>query len=206
MSLSNRQERIFSFIQMFTVKNGYPPSIREICIGTDISSTSVANYNLNILKRKGYIYRNKTVARGIKIVAPSTVAHITSIPLLGHIAAGQPIDVPDSAYPCDNTISVSSDLVKSENVYALKVKGTSMIDAFVNDGDIVIIKPISSPDDGDMVVVWLTDREETTLKRFYHEGKHVRLQPENATMKPIYVNSEVVQVQGKVVAVLRHLN
>ena len=207
--LSKRQERILNFIRHFTFENGYPPSIREICMGAGISSTSVANYNLNILEKKDHIHRDKTVARGIRLVKsqnePPPPAMVM-VPFLGHIAAGQPIDVPDGAYTADSTIAISCDLAKDENIYALKVKGFSMIDAFINDGDTVIMKPISAANDGDMVAVWLTDRDETTLKRFYHEGNQIRLQPENTNMQPIYVDPHVVEVQGKVVAVIRQLD
>jgi repressor LexA len=128
-----------------------------------------------------------------------------SVPLLGHIAAGQPIDVPDGAY-ADEMIEVPQHLVKDKDIFALRVKGTSMIDALINDGDLVLMKHVNTANNGEMVAVWLTDRDETTLKRFYKEGKRIRLQPENSTMEPIYVNPDVVQVQGKVVAVMRTLN
>ena len=210
MALSERQTKIFDFIKSFTLESGYPPTIREIGEAVGISSTSVVNYNLNGLQREGLIYRDKTVSRGIKLADSSrnkvNVSHLIAVPLLGHIAAGIPIDVPEGAYTSDDMIEISPELVPDENVFALKVKGTSMIDALINDGDIVIMKPTTEARNGEMVAVWLTDRDETTLKRFYHEGNKVRLQPENVTMKPIYVNPNVVQVQGKVVAVVRSLN
>lgn len=210
MSLSERQSKILNFIQSFVLDNGYPPSIREIGEAVGISSTSVVNYNLNALQREGHIERDKTVSRGIKLLENREevpdFSNLVSVPLLGHIAAGQPIDVPEGAYPADDMVEVPRDLIKDENVFALRVKGTSMIDALINDGDLVIMKHIQTANNGDMVAVWLTDRDETTLKRFYNEGKRIRLQPENVTMDPIYVDPKVVQIQGKVVAVMRTLN
>lgn len=206
MSLSDRQSRILEFIKMFTERSGYPPTIREIGEAVGISSTSVVNYNLNVLQREGLIFRDKTVSRGIRVAnsqASRTTLHTVTVPLLGHIAAGQPIDSPDSAYTPEDTIEVPRDLVPDSNVFALKVKGTSMIDALINDGDTVIMKPAVSANNGEMVAVWLDDRDETTLKRFYNEGERIRLQPENSTMEPIYVDPAVVRIQGKVVAVVR---
>ncbi len=205
MALSDRQQRILEFIEMFTENTGYPPTIREIGQAVDISSTSVVNYNLNVLQREHLIFRDKTVSRGIRLAHKKSqpIASTISVPLLGHIAAGLPIDVPDSAYTTEDVVEVPRELVPDEDVFALRVKGTSMIDALINDGDTVIMKPALSANNGEMVAVWLTDRDETTLKRFYREGDRVRLQPENITMDPIYVDANVVKVQGKVVAVVR---
>ncbi len=209
MALSDRQKRILEFIKSFGLENGYPPTIREIGEAVSISSTSVVNYNLNVLQREGLLVRDKTVSRGLRLVQAQrpavNVSNFISVPLLGHIAAGEPIDVPEGAYTAEDAIEISKDLIHDENVFALKVKGTSMIDALINDGDTVIFKPAVSANNGEMVAVWLTDRDETTLKRFYNEGSRIRLQPENSTMKPIYVDPGIVQVQGKVVAVLRDL-
>lgn len=209
MALSDRQKRILEFIKSFSLENGYPPTIREIGEAATISSTSVVNYNLNVLQREGLLVRDKTVSRGLRLVEAQrpavNVSNFISVPLLGHIAAGEPIDVPEGAYTADDTIDVSKDLIHDDNVFALKVKGISMIDALINDGDTVIFKPAVSANNGEMVAVWLTDRDETTLKRFYNEGSRIRLQPENSTMDPIYVDPATVQVQGKVVAVVRDL-
>jgi repressor LexA len=210
MALSQRQKAILECIQTFILDNGYPPSIREIGEAVSISSTSVVNYNLNALQRAGLIERDKTVSRGIKLVksmeARPDFTNMISVPLLGHIAAGQPIDVPDTAYTPDDMVEVPQSLLKDTDVFALKVKGMSMIDALINDGDLVLMKPTKTANNGEMVAVWLTDRDETTLKRFYNEGKKIRLQPENATMDPIYVDPSVVDIQGKVVAVMRMLH
>ncbi|MFQ5613825.1 MAG: transcriptional repressor LexA [Anaerolineae bacterium] len=211
MALSNRQQRILEFLRSFMLENGYPPTIREIGQAVDISSTSVVNYNLNALQREGHIYRDRTVSRGIRLTGglsePNNPVRLISVPLLGQIAAGAPIDVPEGAFSGEETIQLAPDLVSDEEgVYALKVKGTSMIDAFINDGDIVIMKHSKTANNGDMVAAWIKDREETTLKRFFHEGQRIRLQPENAAMEPIYVDPANMDIQGKVIAVIRQLN
>jgi repressor LexA len=126
-----------------------------------------------------------------------------TVPVVGQIAAGQPIPVPSAetwnAQDFEDAIEVTDQMTKGkDNVFALRVKGTSMIDALVNDGDLVLMEPTSSWDDGDMVAVWLKDREETTLKKIYRDGGRVRLQPANAAMDPIYVDAQNVEVQGKV--------
>jgi repressor LexA len=209
MALSERQQNILQFLRSFTVENGYPPTIREIGQAVGISSTSVVNYNLNVLQREGHLFRDRTVSRGLRLTESlmefADSARLISVPLLGHIAAGEPIDVPEGAYS-DESIELTRDLVPSEdNIYALKVKGTSMIDAFINDGDIVVMKHATTANNGDMVAAWIKDREETTLKRFFNEGRRVRLQPENATMDPIFLDPANVDIQGKVIAVVRQL-
>jgi repressor LexA len=212
MSLSERQKNILEFVKSFTLANGYPPTIREIGKAVSISSTSVVNYNLDALQRNGYITRDRTVSRGIRLesgfdgLAGSAVG-LVKVPLLGHIAAGSPIDVPEGAYTSEDTIDVPQEMLTSqEGIYALKVKGNSMIDALINDGDIVIMRHTQNADNGDMVAAWIVDQEETTLKRFFHEGDRIRLQPENQLMDPIYVDPQQLEIQGRVVAVLRQLN
>lgn len=213
MNLSERQQNILEFVKTFTLANGYPPTIREIGAAVNISSTSVVNYNLDALQRGGYITRDRTVSRGIRLgeglpELASAAIGLVKVPLLGRIAAGSPIDVPEGAYTSDDTIDVPSDMLPTktrDKIYALKVKGNSMIDALINDGDIVIMRHTESANNGDMVAAWIEDQEETTLKRFYLEGNRVRLQPENATMEPIYVDPSNVRVMGRVVAVMRQL-
>jgi len=212
MGLSERQKKILNFVKSFTLDNGYPPTIREIGKAVNITSTSVVNYNLDALQRLGYINRDRTVSRGIRLAEEYepvvNVSSLVKIPLLGRIAAGQPIQAPEGAYDRDvDMLELTRDLVPDEDsIYALKVHGTSMIDAFINDGDIVIMRHTSTAKNGDMVAAWLTDREETTLKRFFQEGDRIRLQPENQTMEPIYVDADKVSIQGRVVAVVRHVN
>lgn len=215
MAMSDRQQRILKFLEQFTDENGYPPTIREIGKAVGISSTSVVNYNLEALQRLGHIYRDRTVSRGIRLVEPSSqpsllqnLSDLIKVPLLGRIAAGNPIPVPENAHdPDTDMVDVTKEMVSNpKDVYALKVQGQSMIDALINDGDIVIMRRTSTAENGDMVAAWLVDDEETTLKRFFHEGEQVRLQPENKTMQPIYVPSDRVEIQGRVVGVMRNLN
>ncbi len=212
MGLSERQSKILSFLRTFTLDNGYPPTIREIGEAVNISSTSVVNYNLDALQRQGYIFRDRTVSRGIRLVDGleelTGATDLIKVPLLGRIAAGSPIAVPEGSFDSEtDTIELTRDLADGEdNIYALRVQGTSMIDAFINDGDIVVMRHTSTANNGDMVAAWLVEREETTLKRFFQEGDQIRLQPENKTMDPIYVDSNKVDIQGRVVTVIRQLN
>ncbi len=210
MTLSDRQGKIVQFIKGFTLENGYPPTIREIGEAVGISSTSVVNYNLNILQKEGYLTRDRTVSRGIRLSESleglRALADVIHVPLLGRIAAGTPIPVPEGSY-AGETVELTRGLVSNhENVYALQVRGTSMIDALINDGDIVVMQHQETAQDGDMVAAWLVSEEETTLKRYFHEGDRIRLQPENSQMQPIYVSPGNLQIQGKVLAVIRHVN
>jgi repressor LexA len=210
MALTEKQQKILNFIRRFTRENQYPPTIREIGADVNISSTSVVNYNLNALQREGYITRDRTISRGIRLegfVLESGV-DLVNIPLAGRIVAGTPIPVPDSGFDAEGgeTIALTRDIVKDEpGVYALRVSGDSMIDALINDGDIVIMKQQQEARNGDLVAVWLRDEQETTLKRFYLEDGRVRLQPANPTMEPIFARPENVEIQGKVIVVIRRL-
>jgi repressor LexA len=199
-SLSGKQQAILTFIRDFIREHDYPPSIRDIQDGCGISSTSVVDYNLKALERLGHIHRDREVSRAIELVGR---VRMHTVPVVGQIAAGQPIPVPSAdtwgAQDFEEAIEVTDLMTKGkDNVFALRVKGTSMIDALVNDGDLVLMEPTSAWSDGDMVAVWLKDREETTLKKIYRDGPRVRLQPANTTMEPIYVDAQNVEVQGKV--------
>lgn len=206
---SAKQQRILNFMREFVQDNAYPPSIRDIQTGCGISSTSVVDYNLKALERMGYIRRDREVSRAIELLdgsgrRPRTI----SVPVLGQIAAGLPIPVPGSGLvdEPEETAEISDDIAHGNtNLFALRVKGTSMIDALVNDGDLVLLKAVDTAENGEMVAVWLKQENETTLKRFYREGERVRLQPANATMQPIYTDAANVQVQGRVVSVIRTL-
>ena len=211
MTLSVRQQAILEFIQRFTRERHYPPTIREIGQEVGISSTSVVNYNLNILEREGLIERDKEVSRGIKLIGAVAQAldprNLVSVPLLGRIAAGEPIPVPASDFATmgDETIELTRGLLPADmtGIYALQVRGTSMVDAMIGDGDIVVMRHQNTARNGELVAVWLRDQGETTLKRFYLENGRVRLQPENPTMTPIYQDPANVEIQGKVVLVVR---
>ena len=213
MGLSERQQKMYEFINRFGRDKGRPPTIREIGAHVGISSTSVVNYNLNILVREGLIQREKEVSRGLRVVGGQmkTMAgesiNAIQIPLLGIIAAGSPIPVPEAGLEPLDTLMLTRDLIsEQEGLFALKVKGNSMIDALINDGDIVIMKKQESAQNGEMVAVWLKDEKETTLKKLYREKSRIRLQPMNPTMKPFYADPHNVEVQGKVVLVIRQLN
>ena len=229
---NERQRKILAFIGKQLGDHGYPPTIREIGNAVGITSTSVVNYHLNKLKDSGYIERDDRVSRGLKLSeraidsgwgAPPTqqavaaaaqvaAANFTQaassmlrLPLVGSIAAGQPISVPNDPDP-DDYVEVAADLVGTrEQVFALHVKGNSMIDALINDGDIVVMEKTDTADNGDMVAAWIVDEEETTLKRFFleDEGRQVRLQPANPTMEPFFHDPKNVEIQGRVVAVIR---
>ena len=208
--LSARQQIILEFLESFIDEHGYPPTVRDIQHGCSISSTSVVDYNLRHLEREGYINRDPDVSRGIGLTEGSYGRrdNMVSLPVLGYIAAGTPIPVPTaegwaSSEPLDN-VDVPSYLTGGRrDVYALKVKGFSMIDALIDEGDVVVLEPIRQAQNNDMVAAVLTDTNEVTLKRFHAEGARVRLQPANSQMEPIYVDADKVEVHGRVVAVLR---
>ena len=207
-TLSSKQQQILAFLRRFREEKDYPPTVRDILRACGISSTSVVDYNLRILEREGYIRRDREVSRGIEML-DKTQRRIVRVPLLGYIAAGEPIPVPASdtweTEPLD-TVEVSSELIRGkEKVYALKVKGTSMIDALINDGDIVLMQQANTAENGEMVAAWLKKDEETTLKKLYRERDRIRLQPANTRMKPIYADPKNVEVQGRVIGVIRQL-
>lgn len=206
--LSRRQQAMLDYIERFLDDNNYPPTIREIQRDLNISSTSVVDYNLNILEQRNLIRRNRNISRGIELVNRTLPSrNIVRVPVIGQIAAGLPIPVLDEVIPDETTeqLEVSSDLVgsKGDGLFALRVRGLSMIDALINDGDLVILRHQETCENGETVAVWLRDEKETTLKRFYREGSQVRLQPANASMNPIYTTADNVEIQGKLVTVLR---
>jgi len=220
--LGERHKKILRFLELFQAENGYPPSIREIGENTNISSTSVVNYYLNQLEEMNFIERESNVSRGIRLLrtmegnlvsAKQMISDMFSVPVIGRIVAGEPVPVPSSDfnyYDQETGIDIARSLLppreKTEGLFALEVQGDSMIDAMVNDGDIVVMRPVNQAENGEMVAVWLTDRDETTLKYFYHENGKVRLQPANPLMDPIIIdNPAQVQVQGKVVLVIRRM-
>lgn len=234
--LSERQIRVLGELEKFQDKYGYPPSIREICDKANISSTSVVNYYLDQLEEMGYIERDQGVSRGIRLIktaneAPGlvaetvekikgkmqgmgqTIGEMLQIPIVGRIVAGAPIPVPPSDfsyYDSESMVDVASSLLpvseKGSPLFALEVQGDSMIDAMVYEGDLVILKPTNRAYNGEMVAVWLNDRDETTLKYFYLENGRVRLQPANQAMQPIYIDDpSTVEIQGKVIMVIRQV-
>ncbi len=206
VNVSNTRARILDFIRVFIDKRGYAPTVRDIVKGCHISTSSVVQHHLNVLEKQGYIHRDPQVFRSIRLLAKEHLAS-RAVPLLGTIAAGEPIPVPTPdtwTNTAAETVPLPAELAgKGENIYALRVKGTSMIDALIDDGDIVLMQATSTVDDGDMAAVWLKDQQEVTLKRIYREGKRVRLQPANQQMQPIYHNARNIEVQGRVVGIIR---
>ena len=199
--LTKRQNEIHSFIDGFVTANGYPPTHEEIRLGLEMSTKSLVNHHLRALESKGLIERQPDTPRGIKLLHGLSSFRV---PLKGHIAASaEPISFSEDDY---EEIELTPDIVRRQNgLYALRVKGDSMIDALINDGDIVVMRHQSVAEVGEMVAVRLKDRDETTLKKFYPEGKQVRLQPANPRVKPIFVSRANLEIQGKVMAVIRQM-
>ncbi|NQT31233.1 MAG: repressor LexA [Deltaproteobacteria bacterium] len=206
--VSDTRSRILNFIRRFLDRRGYAPTVRDIARGCNISTPSVVQYHLNMLEEQGFIHRDPAVFRSIQLVERKREA-ISRVPLLGTIAAGSPIPVPapDSwTTTPEETLQLTSELTQDKkDIYALRVKGTSLVDALVDDGDIVIIQQTTTVEDGELAAVWLKTQQEVTLKKIYREKGRIRLQPANKTMQPMYFKPEEVEIQGKVIAVLRKL-
>ena len=222
--LSERHKKILKVLENYQDNVGYPPSIREIGREANISSTSVVNYYLDQLEEKGYIERDRKVSRGMRLLrdvsgqlidaVENTIEELMRIPMVGRIGAGiviQPPDTDFSLFPPEEGLEVARSMLSEKdanaNLYALEVQGDSMIDAMVNDGDIVVMKHTQDAQNGEMVAVRLKDSDETTLKYFYRENGRVRLQPANPTLQPIIIeNPNSIEVQGKVVLVIRQMD
>ncbi|KAA3659545.1 MAG: transcriptional repressor LexA [Chloroflexi bacterium] len=219
--LSERQKNILAFIREYVQEHTRPPTIREIGRAAKISSTSVVNYNLTKLKERGFLDREAEVSRGLRLTKKAmeifgetvsgvteAVSQIMRIPMAGDIVAGEPIESGNDSfgtYDDDDAIELSASMLpgRTDDLFALRVSGDSMIDAMVNDGDIVIMRQQNTARDGEMVAVWLKGDDTTTLKYFFNEGEKIRLQPANPTMEPIFVDANRMDVQGKVMMVLR---
>jgi repressor LexA len=226
-TLTDPQIKVLKVIEEYQNTNGFPPSIRDIQDMGKFSSTSVVNYYLDQLETMGHIKRSGHVSRGIRLVHPfseltqsagralqnvrESVQQVLSIPVMGRIFASEPVHVPSSDFPYldpESVVSVARSMLpareKVEELFALEVNGDSMIDAMVNNGDIIIMKPAKDVHNGDLVAIWLRDKDETTLKYFFLEDGKVRLQPANPTMKPIYIEDpSTVDIQGKIVMIIR---
>ena len=202
---------MLEFIEEFIEEHDYPPTVRDIQAGCDLSSTSVVKYNLDRLSEAGHLNRDSEVSRGLAIPGsrsargPETV----SVPLMGTIAAGAPFPLPQSDAWTDaglEQIDLPQAIVgRGNGVYALKVKGESMIDALIGDGDLVIMEATEQVQNGQMAAVRLVREDETTLKYFFPEGERVRLQPANSQMQPIYADASNVEVMSRVLAVWRYM-
>lgn len=208
---SLRQQQILNFVRDYRRERGYAPSVREIQTACGISSTSVVDYNLRLLQRDGLVRRAPDISRGLELVGQERgrQAEVVAVPVIGNIAAGSPLPVfaADARAETTEKVSLPPELTprRPDELYALRVKGHSMIDALIDDGDIVVLRRTRDVRDGDLVAAWLKAEEEATLKRFYREGGHVRLQPANFQLHPIAVAADNVEVHGKVVAVVRQL-
>ncbi|MDQ6695468.1 MAG: transcriptional repressor LexA [Chloroflexota bacterium] len=227
--LSERQRFIFTFIGEYLREHGYAPSIREIKgeveraglvrTASGNTSTSVVDYNLRALEEAGYIRRDRNKSRAIELVDTNGRGRshqaFFNIPIAPTpIAAGSPIPVLEDLQMtrgADDMVEVTGDFLGRhashvDRLYALRVKGTSMIDALINDGDMVILEAQETAENGQTVAAWLKAEQEATLKRFYLEEGRVRLQPANSTLQPIYTDPENVEIKGRVVGVIRRLD
>ncbi len=202
-----KRQRILDFLYRYISEHSYPPSIREIQVACGLSSTSVVDYHLRALEQAGHIRRRREASRAMELREPGRAPRTIAVPIIGTIAAGEPIPVPSAdARTTDwaESVEVASSLLGGQQeVYALRVKGNSMVDALVGDGDLVVMAPAQSAENGDVVAAWLKREGEATLKRFYRERDRVRLQPANESMAPIYTDADNLEIQGKVILTLR---
>jgi repressor LexA len=204
MAITRRQREVYDFISGFVQKHGYSPSFEEIGEGLELNSLATVHKHITNLEKKGLLTRDYNKSRSIDLLPPKgrlkqamSVNTTMVLPLLGRIAAGQPIE----AVQNPETISLA-DFVRSKEVYVLEVRGDSMQDEAILSGDYVLVEKAKTAHNGDIVVA-IVDETDATLKRFYREGDNIRLQPSNAAMKPIMVPAASVQIQGKVIGVLR---
>ncbi len=200
--ITEKQKKVLEFIKKELKAKGYPPSVREICNGVGIKSTSTAHAYLERLEKNGYIRRDPTKPRAIEILDDTTYLskkEIVNIPVVGQVTAGKPILAVENI---EDTFPLPAHLLPNGDVFMLSVKGDSMIEAGIFDGDYVIVKQQSYADNGDIVVALIDD--EATVKAFYKEKDHIRLQPRNPYMAPIIVDNVIIL--GKVVGVFRIFN
>jgi repressor LexA len=209
--LSERQKNILKYIEAYVDERGYPPSIREIGDRVGISSTSVVDYNLKVLEREGHIRRDREVSRGLELVGGQRGGggrghqpRVVRIPIVGRIAAGVPIEAIEDP---DEHVEFPVGTV-AQDCYALRVRGTSMIEDHIDDGDVVVVRPQPRVENGEIAVAIVNDvtvNGGATLKRVYVEGDTVRLQPRNPEMQPLIVAADQVEIRGKVVKLVRDL-
>jgi len=193
-----KQKEIYEYVKSCVLSKGYPPSVREICEAVGLRSTSTVHGHLERLEKKGLIRRDPTKPRAIELIKDSvTKREIIDIPIVGKITAGQPILAVESI---EDTFSLPINFIRSSNeLFVLNVSGESMIEAGILDGDLAIIEKSNTAEDGDIVVALIEN--EATLKRFFKEKDHIRLQPENSTMEPIIVPD--CQILGKLAGIYR---
>ena len=192
----NNQQKILDFIKSEIEDKGYPPSVREICAAVGLRSTSTVHAHLNHLEEQGLIRRDSTKPRALEVLDGSH-ARGRSVPLVGRVTAGQPILAIENI---EDYLMLPQNMLGKDDLFCLRVQGESMIDIGILDGDIVVLRQQDTAENGEIVVA-MTPEDEATLKRIFYEDGRVRLQPENATMAPIYVDN--VTVLGKLVALIR---
>lgn len=198
-TLSPKQEQILNCIKQSLREKGYPPSVRELCLAVGLSSTSTVHSHLNTLEKKGYIRRDPSKPRTIEVLdeeANWLSDHVSAVPILGKVTAGVPILAVENI---EDYFPLPKQMTRHEDTFMLNVKGTSMINAGIFDGDQIIVRKQDFANNGDIVVALLED--EVTVKRFFKETDRVRLQPENDTMAPIYCTE--VKILGKVLGLIR---
>lgn len=196
--LTKRQREILDYLNDFIQQHGYAPSLEEIGKRFGLSSLATVHKHLTNLQEKGFIKRAWNRSRSVELVPAKTGVSSIELPLLGYVAAGRPIE----AVTSNETIAVPEDFVGKRDTYVLRVRGESMIDEQIRDGDFVIVEDRKTAENGEMVVALLMGSD-VTLKKFYRENGHVRLQPANPSMKPLVVPADSVQVQGVVIGVMR---
>lgn len=196
--LTKRQREILDYLNDFIQQHGYAPSLEEIGRRFGLSSLATVHKHLTNLQDKGFIKRAWNRSRSVELVPTRLSGRSVELPMLGYVAAGVPIEAVASA----ETILVPDSLVGKRDTYVLRVRGDSMIDEQIRDGDFVIVEDRKTADNGEMVIA-LLNGSDVTLKKFYREGANIRLQPANPAVQPIVVDSERVQVQGVVIGVMR---
>jgi repressor LexA len=196
--LTKRQREILDYLQDFIHKHGYAPSLEEIGRRFSLSSLATVHKHLTNLEEKGFIRRSWNRSRSVELLATPTAQRALELPLLGYVAAGSPIE----AVPSSETIAVPENLAGKRDSYVLRVKGDSMIDEQIRDGDFVVVEDRHTADNGEMVIA-LVGGHDVTLKKFYREAGRIRLQPANPSMQPMYFDPATVQVQGVVVGMMR---
>jgi len=201
LDLTKRQKEIFDYIRRYAAKTGYPPTVREIGKAVGLHSSSTVHAHLANLEKIGLLRRDPTKPRAIELLfdrAKKTIRPGSGLPLVGQVAAGAPILAEENI---EEYIEVPDVVGGEEGDYVLRVRGESMIEAGIFEGDYVIVRPADTADDGEIVVALIGD--EATVKRYFRESDHVRLQPENETMEPIRTTD--VKILGRVVGLLRSL-
>jgi repressor LexA len=198
LPLTKRQREILDYLSEFIQQHGYAPSLEEIGRRFGLSSLATVHKHLTNLQDKGFIKRAWNRSRSVELVPARVGGRTLELPLLGYVAAGVPIDAITTA----ETIAVPDNLVGKLDTYVLRVRGDSMIDEQIRDGDYVIIEDRKNAENGEMVIA-LVGGTEVTLKKFYRENGHIRLQPANPAMQPLVFDSDRVQIQGVVVGVMR---